>query len=111
MGSDKCMSSISFNSSFDSEISILSIFSLSWSIVVAPIILLVTNGRSFTKAFAKVEGAILCFWASLKYFSIALSPLSVWCLENLLGQRVYLALWGFFPPIYLPLNLPPAKGE
>ena len=79
--------------------------------MVAPIILLVTNGRSLTKAFAKVEGAIPYLFAICTYFSIAISPLSVWCLENRLGQRVYLAFMGLVQPIYLPLNLPPASGE
>ncbi len=31
--------------------------------------------------------------------------------EKRLGQSVYLAFLGLVPPIYLPLNLPPASGE
>ena len=79
--------------------------------VVAPIILLVTKGRSLTKAFAKVEGGIPYLFARLTYLSIAFSPLSVWCLEKRCGQRVYLAFFGLVPPIYFPLSLPPASGE
>src|SRR6056300_1644288 len=89
----------------------LSIFSLSCSMVVAPIMLLVTKGRSLTNAFAKVEGEMFNLLARLTYFSIAFSPLLVLCLSNLLAQRVYRELGGFFQPIYFPLSLPPARGE
>ena len=41
--------------------------------VVAPMILLVTKGRSLTKAFAKVEGGIPYLFARPTYLSIAFS--------------------------------------
>ena len=62
--------------------------------------LLVTKGRSLTKAFAKVEGGIPYLFAKPTYLSIAFSPLSVWCLEKRLGHRVYLAFFGLIPPMY-----------
>ena len=42
--------------------------------VVAPMMLLVTKGLSFTNAFAKVDGAIPYFLANLKYDSISVKP-------------------------------------
>ena len=50
--------------------------------------LLVKKGRSLTNALEKVEGAIPYFFDKLTYFSIATSPLSVWCLEKRCGQSV-----------------------
>ena len=44
------------------------ILSSKFSIDVAPIILLVTNGLLITNAFAKVHGFILYFFASFTYF-------------------------------------------
>ena len=41
-----------------------------------------------TNALAKVDGGILYFFAIFTYFSIAISPLTVWCLSNLLGHNV-----------------------
>ena len=52
-----------------------------------------------------------CLLARLTYFSIAFSPLIVLCLSKRLAHNVNLVLGGFLPPIYFPLNLPPAKGE
>ena len=60
--------------------------------MVAPIILLVTNGRSFTKALANVDGAMPCLLARLTYFSIAFSPLIVLCLSKRLAHNVNLVL-------------------
>ena len=91
--------------------SLLSIFSFNCFIDVAPIILLVTKGLSLTKALAKVDGEIPASSASLTYEAIAFSPRTVWCLENLRGQIVYLDFSGFWSFKYFPLSLPPANGE
>ena len=70
---------------------ILSIFSLSCSIVVAPIILLVTNGRSLTNAFAIFAIGILYFFANSTYFAIALSPPAVRLIKIPLDHELELA--------------------
>ena len=70
-----------------------------------------TKGLLKTKPLARLSKLILYFFDNFIYFSIDVSPLLVKCLENLPGHKEYLEFNGLLFLRYLPVNLPPAKGE